>query len=106
MGRAVAPPDGGAEAPGVLDGTFGAGAQARTMVSLRDGRFWEHRVSWYAAPPGRFALTPGHKLRAPETELFGLIQSPLDAYRCFNCHATNVQRTEACHGPGLATHRG
>jgi len=96
---------------------FGSGAQGFTAVGHRTGETaWvEHRVSYYAGPD-RLARTPGHPAQpANAAELLGVTQSPLNAFRCFNCHATNVQRTaegadlsaielgvrcERCHGPG------
>jgi hypothetical protein len=98
---------------------FGAGAQAVTPVGLLGGRFVEHRVSWYRRKEG-LALTPGHDpnpSRDAESAL-GIMQPPRTAYRCFHCHATNVERgadggpilersiagvtCERCHGPGRA----
>lgn len=92
---------------------FGAGAQAYTPM----GRgFVEHRVSWYRRRDG-LALTPGHDpnpSRDAQSAL-GIVQTSRNAYRCFNCHATNVGGSvdagpkleemipgvtcERCHGP-------
>jgi predicted CXXCH cytochrome family protein len=99
-----------------LDWAFGSGAQGITPVGRFDGKYIEHRVSWYRLSE-RPARTLGHPGRpSPDaTSALGLPQRPETIYRCFNCHATNVQQTrsgpdlshmspgvqcERCHGPG------
>jgi hypothetical protein len=98
-----------------LQWTFGSGAQAYTPVGLRNGSYFEHRVSFYTsvAHPGRTLGHPGEASRSLESAL-GLVQNPDTIYRCFNCHATGVEpgpslstmragvSCERCHGPGSA----
>jgi hypothetical protein len=96
---------------------FGAGAQGITPVGISDGRYFEHRYSFYKRP-GDWAITFGHPERAnsPESQL-GIFQDGITISRCFNCHATGVQPSasgpdlsairegvtcERCHGPGAA----
>lgn len=77
---------------------FGSGEQAITPVIGRDGKWIEHRVSWYR-DGNRLGLTPGHDPAAPD--LTGVEQTPGNAARCFGCHTTGgvpgVQ-CRACHG--------
>ena len=95
-----------------LEWAFGAGEWGTTAVGRSDGRYYEHRISFYAVP-GRPGITPGH---APAGCGLGVMQSAADAFRCFSCHATGVERDasggpdissmeigvrcERCHGPG------
>ena len=100
----------------LLEWTFGAGAVGHTAVGRIDGRYFEHRISYYAEM-GRSSLTPGQPFDTPRNarDALGQVQSPEDAFRCFNCHATGVVKTDAgpdlgkaapgiqcerCHGPG------
>lgn len=99
----------------LLQWTFGSGAQAYTPVGIRDGVFFEHRVSYYtaAARPGRTLGHPGEASKSLEQAL-GQPQDEKTIARCFGCHATGVGRRlnaaeiipgvecERCHGPGLA----
>lgn len=103
----------GVQSVGSLEWIFGAGAQGLTLVGRTEDRYFEHRLSWYAAPQ-RLALTFGHPLQVGRDPL-GLPQPNETIYRCFNCHATAVERglhqpdltamipgvtCERCHGPG------
>ncbi|MBI3471870.1 MAG: hypothetical protein HY013_10990 [Candidatus Solibacter usitatus] len=102
-------------ASAVLEWAFGAGAQGITPVGRLDGRYFEHRFSWYRAPD-RPALTFGHPAGpSPDPgSALGVAQSGEVIYRCFQCHATGVNRgpdlsamipgvtCERCHGPGRA----
>jgi hypothetical protein len=100
----------------LLEWSFGSGAQGYTAVGRDGGGRWvEHRVSYFTSAD-RLARTPGHPHEVLDRSLLlGLRQSPDNAFRCFNCHATNVRRTaegadlsaielgvrcERCHGPG------
>lgn len=98
----------------ILEWTFGAGSQAQTAVGrLDDGRYFEHRISWFRKGE-KLALTPGHST-APSLDAesaIGIVQTPENIYRCFNCHAANVKpgpdlrgmlpgvTCERCHGAG------
>lgn len=111
---AVAVSVGGVSA--LLEWSFGSGAQGFTAVG-RDGtgKWVEHRVSYYP-PADRLARTPGHPAQPVDAAaLLGVEQTAANAFRCFNCHATNVKRVpegldlaaaepgvrcERCHGPG------
>ena len=96
----------------LLQWAFGAGEQAITPVALRNGVYYEHRLSWYREP-GHAARTLGHPgtpSEAPEKAL-GIRQPPATITSCFNCHATAVGpgpdlrrmepgvQCERCHGP-------
>jgi hypothetical protein len=81
---------------------FGAGHFARTPVLSVDGRWVEHRLSWYAAP-NRLSLTPGHSPQPSSSweESVGVVQSEKNAVRCFGCHMTANRpgvHCESCHG--------
>lgn len=100
-------------ATAALEWAFGAGAQAFTPVGRFEGRYFEHRISFYTST-GRPGLTMGHPGGAspnPRTAL-GILQPEETIERCFNCHATGVRAPavfaeagvtcERCHGPGAA----
>ena len=100
-----------------LEWAFGAGAQGITPVGQADGRYIEHRFSYYKAVGG-LARTFGHPPRADNAAaLLGLPQSNHAIGSCFGCHATGVEvgsgtldlsamspgiACERCHGPGRA----
>ncbi|MEO8128702.1 MAG: multiheme c-type cytochrome [Bryobacteraceae bacterium] len=104
---------GGKRLEASLDWAFGSGAQAYTPVGIRNGSYFEHRVSYYtsAGRPGRTLGHPGEASRSLESAL-GMVQSSETINRCFNCHATGVRpgpdlskmragiSCERCHGPG------
>lgn len=96
---------------------FGAGDQGQTLFSqLQNGKFLEHRLSYYQRKNG-FDLTVGHHPRRSRTleQAMGRLVSPDEASQCFGCHSTYVNPTsdgpdfrsvvpaitcERCHGPG------
>ena len=103
-----------AQAP--LEWVFGSGSQGRTPVTRVDGRWVEHRVSYYTGPD-KPAITLGHPLESPPSAAaaLGRRMADAEALRCFNCHATGVRtgfdgpdlsrmtpgvQCERCHGPG------
>lgn len=103
-------------ARGTLEWVFGGGSQGRTPVGRANGRWFEHRVSYYARPD-RLAITLGHPLEPPRraAAALGRTLSAAEAQRCFGCHATGVRlgfdgpdlsrmrpgvQCERCHGPG------
>jgi len=93
--------------------TFGQGAAGETFVFERDGRWYESRVSYYAAPDG-LDYTMGSRNSLPQNlaEAAGKLMSPVETADCFGCHATGAVRAsalnlaamkpgvqcEACHG--------
>jgi len=100
----------------LLEWAFGAGKQGITPVGRFEGRYFEHRLSWYEEPK-RLGVTFGHPVRqsGEARSALGLIQSPDVIYRCFRCHATGVEHgssgpdlasmlpgvtCDRCHGPG------
>jgi DNA-directed RNA polymerase subunit RPC12/RpoP len=94
---------------------FGAGTLAFTPVGIRNGVYFEHRVSWYPAL-GRPGMTMGHPPDGVNSAGAGLgqPQKPETIYRCFHCHATGVKpgpdltqmipgiQCERCHAPAAA----
>ena len=98
---------------------FGANDQGLTFFSrLDDGRFVEHRLTYYRRKNG-FDITPGHHPRLSRTleQAVGQFVSQEDAFRCLHCHSTYVKQgaagpefdsvvagvtCEVCHGPGAA----
>ncbi len=97
----------------VLEWAFGSGAQGITPVGRMDGRYFEHRISFYTTT-GRPGLTLGHPGRAPSSArgVLGIVQPEETIAKCFNCHASGVRKAgeffeagvtcERCHGPGAA----
>ena len=100
-----------------LTWAFGAGAQGLTPVGIENGRYFEHRFSYYSRP-NRLARTFGHPAR-PETAAseLGVPQDTKTIFECFNCHSTGAipggaapdlsemipgVTCERCHGPGQA----
>lgn len=83
---------------------FGSGVQAVTPLLERDGRWVEHRLSWYREG-NRLGLTPGHD-PSPTLELneaLGIEQTARNAERCFGCHTTEGTPgvyCQSCHGDG------
>jgi hypothetical protein len=96
-----------------LTWVFGAGMLAFTPVGERDGKYFEHRVTWYSALQ-RPGMTMGHPSAIPQSAAaaLGQTQTAQTIFRCFNCHATNVKpgpdfgamqpgvQCERCHGGG------
>ena len=98
-------------ATAVLDWIFGAGVLAVTPVGKYDGKYFEHRISWYAALQ-RPGLTLGHgDVPKSSAAALGQTQENETIFRCFNCHATGVKpgpdltqmhpgvQCQRCHGP-------
>ena len=89
----------------VIQGSFGAGHFARTLVLQREGRWVEHRISQYPLV-GRLSLTPGHTAQPADNfdTAFGIVQSDVNAERCFGCHSTSANvpgvHCQRCHGEG------
>ena len=100
---------------GTLLWAFGAGVRGLTPVGQAEGQYFEHRVSFYSEM-GRNGVTPG-QTEIPKAAL-GLPLSNEEAFKCFSCHSTGVERDasggpdlttavpgiqcERCHGPGEA----
>ncbi len=98
-----------------LSWAFGSGAQAITPVGIRNGNYFEHRVSYYtqARRPGRTLGHPGEPSRSLDSAL-GIQQDAGTIFRCFGCHATNVKpgpdlrdfqpgvQCARCHGTATA----
>ena len=99
-GVAVTARKSGGQGSALLEWAFGAGAQGITPVGRFEGRYLEHRLSWYEEPK-RFAVTFGHPAREYGGALsaLGLPQSDVVIYRCFHCHATEVEL--GASGPNL-----
>ena len=108
--------DGTAAAETPLGFAVGHG-RSQTYVFLREGRYYESRVSYYEKLGG-LDLTLGTPSRTPASTQDALGR-PLDdneARECFGCHSTGARRgdklqldayeygvqCEACHGPGAS----
>lgn len=115
-GNTVTVSDANTVARATLEWAFGAGGQGMTPVGYLNGSYFEYRFSWYRIL-NRPATSPGQSAHIPSMYFsLGVFQSPGDALRCFNCHATGVTRDqtgnprlaemtpgvtcERCHGPG------
>ena len=85
--------------PAVIEWAFGAGAQGITPVGRIDGRYFEHRLSWYMGPQ-RPAITFGHPRDAPTVRsALGMVQDSETIFRCFNGHATGGRKAATCPDP-------
>ena len=100
-----------------LEWAFGGGGLGFTAVGRFGGQYFEHRVSYFtmARSPG---VTPGQPAGPPSSAAaaLGVFKKPPEAYECFNCHSTGLERDSAggpdfaamipgvhcerCHGPG------
>jgi cytochrome c554/c'-like protein len=96
---------------------FGQGAVGQTFAFRHDGRWYESRVSWFAALRG-LDLTLGAQNLTPHNllEAAGRVLGPAETSQCFHCHATNLGKTpvpdlagmiegvqcERCHGASQA----
>jgi cytochrome c-type biogenesis protein CcmH/NrfG len=98
----------GQRASATLEWAFGAGVRGITPVGSIDGKYFEHRVSWYTVGD-RAGLTLGHSATAPADihTALGQKQAADVIARCFNCHSTDSKgkilpgiECERCHGPG------
>lgn len=115
QGNTVMVSDSNTVARATLEWAFGAGGQGMTPVGYLNGSYIEYRFSWYRSG-NRLATSPGQAAHVPSMYLaLGIFQSPADALRCFNCHATSVTQDpsgnpnlagmtpgvtcERCHGP-------
>ena len=98
-----------------IDWALGAGDQGVTPLALLNGRWLEHRISYYTKP-GRFDLTLGHQPGASESAraAIGVPQTEATLRTCLGCHATlgpgtTVVKTgvncERCHA-GATEHAG
>jgi hypothetical protein len=96
-----------------VEWAFGQGAAGQTYVFQRDGKWYESRVSYFAALRG-LDLTIGHAVSAHSLEeAVGRVTAVSEMRLCFDCHATNIAKTgplslkgvgegvkcERCHGP-------
>jgi len=111
-GLSVAAQRGSSVATAALEWIFGAGTLAFTPVGRQNGKYFEHRVSWYSASQ-RPGMTLGHPAKSPSSAdtALGQVQSEETIFRCFNCHATGAKpgldlsqmqpgvQCERCHGP-------
>jgi hypothetical protein len=93
-----------------LEWAFGQGTTGQTYVFQRDGRWYESRVSYFAALQG-LDLTIGMQEIRPHnlTQGAGRLATDAEISKCFDCHATGVAKTdlskmipgvqcERCHG--------
>jgi len=115
----------GASVYSVSDGTssiseplawaFGLGNKGQTYIYLRNGFYYESRLSFYKTIQA-LDLTTGHGTKTPANleDALGRLIDPDTLRRCFGCHTTASTTTagfdpshlmpgvtcEACHGPG------
>lgn len=92
---------------------FGQGTTGQTYLYQRESRWYESRVSYYAALKG-LDITIGAQSITPRNleEAAGRLTSLAETVQCFDCHATGVRRAttadlsnitagvqcERCHG--------
>ena len=81
---------------------FGKGTTGQTYLFQREGRWYESRVSFYAALNG-LDLTLGFQSIKPQNllEAAGRLTTPKEAAQCFACHSTKQTpgiQCERCHG--------
>jgi hypothetical protein len=84
---------------------FGAGDQGVTPVARLDGRWYEHRISYYTRP-GRFDLTLGHApgVSRNARAAIGIEQPDALIGACFRCHG-DASRGENVEGKGVSCER-
>lgn len=97
-----------------IEWAFGQGAAGQTYVFERDGRWYESRVSFFAALDGLDLTIGAQEFPARNvTEAAGHRRTEREVGECFNCHATHAVRDhrltpaemtpgiqcERCHGP-------
>lgn len=93
-----------------IEWAFGQGSAGQTYAFQRDGQWYESRVSYYSALHG-LDLTIGAQNFTPHNllEAAGHLTRLADMGQCFDCHATNVVKSdlsrmipgvqcERCHG--------
>ncbi len=85
-----------------IDWAFGAGDQGVTPLAFLDGRWLEHRISYYIKP-GRFDLTLGHQPgpSASAATALGVPQPESTLRACLGCHATIAEKTGEVIQPGV-----
>jgi hypothetical protein len=99
-----------------LQWAFGRGDAGQTFLFQRDGRWYESRVSYFSALGG-LDLTIGMQDIVPHTllEAASRAMGPVEAARCFDCHATNAAKPasliegvqcERCHSSADAHLKG
>ena len=94
---------------------FGQGKAGQTYVLVRNGKYYESRVSFYNDLAGLDYTLGAPRQAAESLEVaFGRVMDSLDTKECFSCHATAAvsERTlqvekmtpgitcEGCHGAG------
>ena len=97
-----------------INWVFGQGTVGQTYLYERDGRWYESRVSYFSEIKG-LDITMGQQDYKPNTleQAAGRLTTPAEAAKCFDCHATNVRKSdlsqmiagvqcERCHGPAEA----
>lgn len=65
-------------------------APGQTYILVRDGKFYQSRMSWFRALNGLGPTLGQQKLPADLNEAAGQVLSHDDTMRCFGCHATNA----------------
>ena len=77
-----------------------------TPLALLDGRWLEHRISYYTKP-GRFDLTLGHRpgVSASAGAAIGVPQPEATLRACLGCHATLREGTAVVVKPGVDCER-
>ena len=79
-----------------IEWAFGQGSVGQTFLFRRDGQWHESRVSYYATLK-KLDITMGAQNFTPRNlaEAAGRAIDPVEAARCFDCHATGVIKSPA-----------
>lgn len=90
-----------------IDWAFGQGSAGRTWLFQREGRWYESRVSYFSALHG-LDITIGQQSITPHNllEAAGRLIPPDEVGKCFDCHATDVVKSDVSHmTPGVQCER-
>ena len=89
-------------AQGLINWVFGSGRRGETPIISLNGRYLEHRVSFYTET-GKYGITTGQDngVSASAAKALGLPQSNADLKSCFGCHATGSVMDPTTFIPGV-----
>jgi hypothetical protein len=89
-------------AQGLMEWVFGSGKRGQTPVVSFQGKYLEHRVSFYTET-GKYGITTGQEngVSASAAKALGRTQTDADLKSCFGCHSTGSMIDPATFIPGV-----